>query len=60
MTGWCPYKDGTLEELKCHFDGYCEKCSYYREVTALQKITAMLDLFYAIKHLYKKIGGKEK
>lgn len=60
MTGWCPYKEGTLKELECHFDGYCRKCLYYKKVTALQKITAMLDLFYANKHLYKKIGGKEK
>ena len=26
MTGWCPYKEGTLEEQECHFDGYCYEC----------------------------------
>lgn len=28
MTGWCPYKSGTLEEQECHFDGYCRECEH--------------------------------
>ena len=30
MMGWCPYKEGTLKETECHFDGYCSECPYYK------------------------------
>lgn len=33
---------------------YCPNCG-----AKMKFITEMLDLFYAIKHLYKKIGGAE-
>lgn len=31
MTGWCPYKDGTLKEAECHHDGYCSDCPYKKD-----------------------------
>lgn len=31
MTGWCPYKDGDLKDVECHFDGYCEECPWMFE-----------------------------
>ena len=28
MTGFCPYKKGSLKESECHHDGYCSDCPY--------------------------------
>lgn len=28
MTGFCPYKKGSLKESECHHDGYCSECPY--------------------------------
>lgn len=32
LTGWCPYKTGTLKDRECHFDDYCSKCPHNKEV----------------------------
>ena len=31
LTGWCPYKTGTLKDKECHFDGECSKCPHKKE-----------------------------
>lgn len=28
MTGFCPYKKGSLKESECHHDGYCSECPH--------------------------------
>ena len=44
MTGWCPYKTGTLGEQECHFDGYCYECEHYRG-----DIISRREALYAVK-----------
>lgn len=31
MTGWCPYKNGSLSEIECHFDGLCVDCPQFEK-----------------------------
>lgn len=43
MTGWCPYKTGTLEEQECHFDGYCSECPHNKNDLISRQ--AAIDVF---------------
>lgn len=43
MNGWCPTKEGSLEESECHFDGYCSDCPHQPKTQKEERSMSELD-----------------
>lgn len=59
MTGWCPYKEGNLKEIECHFDGYCKECPSYRNKNkSKKKVNKNLTADMLIEDILSKIENQ--
>lgn len=53
MTGFCPYKKGSLKGSECHYDGYCSECPHNTKDDTISRqaaIDAVLDRMDVEKH----------
>lgn len=59
MTGFCPYKKGSLKESECHHDGYCSECPHNTKDDTISRQAAMDAICDYTDDLFNQITALE-